>query len=360
MDGQYYNAFNLIPGTGPVKFKKLLAFFGNIEKAWHANTNELTRSGLPQEWIQKFLDNKQRINPTDEYKKLLKKNIKAITISDNNYPARLKQIYDPPHVLYVKGKIIPEDEFAIGIVGSRKISIYGQQVTPDLSVGLSSEGLTIVSGLARGIDTLAHQSTLEAGGRTIAVIGSRLDRQNIYPPQNQKLAEKIATNGAVVSEFPIGTKAMPYHFPLRNRIISGLSLGVLLIEAEEKSGALITAEHALAQNREVFAVPGSIYWPTSAGTNKLIKRGAKLVQNTYDIMEELNLQTIPKAKEPKIIFGASAEENVILNCLCKEPTHIDKIIKMAKLEASVVNAILLEMELKGRIKNLGGLNYIKK
>lgn len=216
-------------------------------------------------------------------------NIKKITLQDKTYPAILKEIHDPPKELYIKGNIIPQDKIAIAVVGTRKCTQHGKQVALDIAGELAKLGITIVSGLAEGIDTFAHQAALENNGRTIAVLGTGIDKKSLYPKSNYILSEKIAKNGAVISEYPPETKGTKFNFPKRNRIVSGLSLGVVVIEAPEKSGALITASLALEQNREVFAVPGSIYEENYQGTNKLIQMGAKLVNNIEDILEELNL-----------------------------------------------------------------------
>lgn len=359
MEEKFLNAFNLVPNIGPAKFKKILAFFDSAESAWQAPESSFKEAGLDQEWITNFLIKRQSLDPEVEFKKLRAEDINILTINDPAYPQRLKEIYDPPQLLYIKGELKADDDFSMGIVGSRKMSIYGQQATPELTKNLARAGLTIISGLARGIDTLAHKTALEAGGRTIAIIGSGIDSQSIYPPQNKLLAEKISQQGAVISEFPIGTLPLAHHFPLRNRIISGLSLGVLVIEAQEKSGALITAHHALAQNREVFALPGSIYSPSSNGTNKLIQQGAKLVRSADDILEELNLTQAILLPEKRKIIASTPEEEKVLNSLSGEPLHIDKIIESTNMEASAASALLLQMEMAGKIKSLGGMNFIK-
>jgi len=271
----------------------------------------------------------------------------------------LKEIYTPPALLYLRGKIEPRDEFSLGIVGTRKLSAYGQQATPFIAAELARAGLTIISGLAKGIDTLAHRAALSAGGRTIAVLGSGLNKTNIYPFSNRRLAEEISRKGAVISEFPLGTQPLAQHFPQRNRIISGLSLGILVIEAPERSGALITAKDALEQNRDVFAIPGPIFAQNSFGTNNLIKMGAKLVGQANDILEELNLSllTEPSSVDKKIIPD-NQEEALILKQLSEEPIHIDKIIKQTKLSTAIVNSNLTLMEMKGKVRNLGGNNYV--
>jgi DNA processing protein len=278
-----------------------------------------------------------------------------LTFFEEDYPKNLKNIYDPPPLIFFKGQIKPEDRKAIAVVGSRKTSSYGRLVTESLVESLASGGITIVSGLARGIDSISHQVALKAKGRTIAVLGSGLDI--IYPPENKKLADKIAENGAVISEFLLGTKPEGTNFPKRNRIISGLCLGVVIVEAGPKSGALLTAQHALEQNREVFAVPGDIRSQGSKGTNNLIKQGAKLVSSIDDILIELNELTSAPAKAERISMLEQAlpkEEKDIFRLLSQEPYHIDKISKELGLRSSEALSFLLSLELKGLVKQLPG------
>jgi DNA processing protein len=355
---KYFNAFNLIDGIGPIAFKKLLAYFKSLKTAWSAEVSEFTQVGLGKSVIEQIRKKRPKINPDWEMGKLIKEGIDLITIQDKNYPKLLKEIYTPPALLYIRGKFKATDQFSLGIVGTRKLSLYGRQITPLITADLAQAGLTIVSGLAKGIDTLAHQTTLETNGRTIAVLGSGLDRKSIYPFINRRLAEKISQNGAVISEFPLGTKPLPQHFPQRNRIISGLSLGVLVIEAPEKSGALITAKDALEQNRDIFAIPGPIFNQNSLGPNNLIKMGAKLVSQANDVFEELNLTSLTKPARKKRISSDNQEEALILKQLSAQPIHIDKIINQTKLSTTVVNSTLTLMEIKGKIKNLGGNNYV--
>ena len=291
---KYFNAFNLIEGIGPITFKKILNHFNHLSNAWSSNINEFNQIGLNKSVIEQIRIKRPKINPDWEMEKLLKENIDLITIQDKNYPKLLKEIYAPPALLYIKGNLEPNDKISIGIVGTRNPSSYGNQITPLITKDLSNFGLTIISGLAKGIDTLAHQATLNANGRTIAVLGTGIDKKSIYPAINIQLAEEITHKGALISEFPIGTQPAAQNFPQRNRIISGLSLGVLVIEASEKSGSLITARNALEQNRDVFAIPGNVFSINSLGPNKLIKMGAKLVSQANDIIEELNLSTLTK------------------------------------------------------------------
>ena len=292
------------------------------------------------------------------FKNREKTNYPAIRINDEQYPAQLTQIASPPEVLYVRGHI-PKDRPMIGIVGTRRSTPYGKRVTEHIVKGLVRAGCTIVSGMAIGIDSEAHKAALEAGGETVAVVGSGIDESVVYPASNRHLAEVIETHGAVTSEFNPYEKSQNHFFPQRNRVISGLSLGVVVIEAKEKSGALITANFALEQNREVFAVPGSIFWDTSAGPNNLIKQGAKAVTCAEEILEELNIP-LPDQNINRI-FSKNPIERQILELLLDKngaPMHIDAIIQKSKLSASQVSSAIVEMELNEKIKNLGGDHYV--
>jgi len=282
--------------------------------------------------------------------------IKTINIQDKNYPKLLKEIKDPPEILYVRGEILPDDSF-FAVVGTRMASSYGKQVALEIAGDLAEAGLTIVSGMAPGIDTFCHQATLERKGRTIAVLGTGLDEKSIYPQSNLKLARKILeTGGTLISEYPPGTPGSKFTFPNRNRIISGISLGVLVVEAKQKSGALITAHYAFKQNRKLFAVPGPIHSLNSKGCHYLIKKGAKLVENANDILKELNLP-FPRFYLGKEIKGENEEENLILGVLKEEALDIDKIIGKTNLTASKVASTLAILEIKGKVRNLGGNIY---
>ena len=287
--------------------------------------------------------------------------IETLTISEKGYPKILKQIYSPPKVLYVKGKILQKDEFAVAIVGSRFASTYGLITAERLGYELASRGVVVISGLAKGIDSAAHRGALKAYGRTIAVLGNGL--KTVYPPENKKLADEIIErNGAVISEFPMETPPIGMNFPRRNRIISGLSLAVIVVEAAKNSGALITADFALEQNREVFAVPGKIDSPTSFGTNELIKQGAKLVQTADDVIEELGLKlSDSKTKSDKNILkpNLSSEEAVIYKNLTTEPRYLDEIAQDTSLSVSKAMELLLKLQLKKLVKELPGKNFIK-
>ena len=280
--------------------------------------------------------------------------IKTISINDGNYPKLLKEIKDAPEILYFRGELKPEEN-CFAVVGTRRCSTYGKEIVLEIAGDLAGTGLTIVSGLAPGIDSLTHQATLERGGRTIAVLGTGIDEKSIYPQENLKLAEKIVeSGGCLISEYPPGTHGSEFTFPKRNRIISGLSLGVLIIEAKQKSGALITANWAKKQGRKVFAVPGPIHSSNSKGCHYLIKQGAKLVENANDILKELNLPIKEGGKE---IAGETPEENLILGVLKEEALDADKIIEKTKLSVAKVASALAILEIKGKVRNLGGNIY---
>ncbi len=282
--------------------------------------------------------------------------IRKITIDDKNYPKALKELKDAPKVLFIKGEI-KNEELCFAIVGSRRYSSYGKQAALDIAGQLADSGITIVSGLAPGIDTFAHQAAVERKKRTIAVLGTGIDEKSLYPKENIPLSRRIIElGGCLISEYPEGTQATRFTFPQRNRIISGLSKGVLVVEAKEKSGSLITANWALQQKRKLFAVPGPIYSLNSKGPNLLIKRVAKLAENADDILKELGLFDLKSAKENKI-KGDSDEENLILNVLEEESLYLDKIIEKTKLNAATAASILTILEMKGAIRNLGGNVY---
>lgn len=354
---KYWNAFKFFPGFNLIFLKKIVGYFPSLEVAYQASYEELKKTGLDEKTVAEFLIKKQEISPDKEWEKLEQEKINIVTVKDKNYPLLLKEIYDPPTVLYYRGNLKTEGE-RIGVVGTRKYTPYGKQVTEKITSELAENGIEIISGLALGIDTFAHQSALNKNGYTIAVLGCGINQDNIYPPQNRALAEKIiAKDGAVISEYPYGTPPLKYNFPARNRIISGLSLGTLVIEAPYESGALITARSAIEQNREVFAVPGNIYNHNSEGVNNLIKLGAHLTISGQDILDALDLKQIIKPRDKKII-PRSKEEEIVLKFLSKEPIHIDKLVELSKLETPKVSSLLALMEIEGKIKNLGSMNYV--
>ena len=322
-DIKYWVGFNSIPGIGRVRLAQLENYFGNLENAWKAPAGELKRAGIDSAALRMIARYRPEISPEAAMENLEQHGIKALTCHDSGYPSRLKEIYDYPPVIYLRGSLLPEDEWCLAVVGTRRASAYGKQVTEELVTDLARASIAIVSGLARGIDTIAHKSALKAGGRTLAVFASGLDI--VYPGENARLAREITEQGCLISEYPLGTRPRADNFPRRNRILSGLSLGALVTEAGETSGAMITARMALEQNREVFAVPGGILSPGSRGTNRLLQEGAKLVREYTDVLEELNLTTVTRQMEMKEILPETDSEAALLAQLGSEPVHIDEV-----------------------------------
>ena len=355
-DIEYWVGFSIIPGIGRVKSSQLETYFGGLEAAWKASPAELKRAGLDSGSVNAIASWRTKISLEAEMEKLDRYGVKVFTWHDPGYPSRLKEIYDYPPVIYVRGSLLPEDEWCLAVVGTRRATVYGRQVTEEIVADLAQNKITIVSGLARGIDSVAHHSALEAGGRSIAVFASGLD--TVYPAENAELARRIMQHGALISEYPLGTKPRAENFPRRNRIMSGLSLGVLITEAGGTSGAMITAHMALEQNREVFAIPGSILSSTSNGTNRLIQEGAKLVRDCTDILEELNLSAVARQIEFKEVIPASDTESLLLKKLSAEPTHIDEVCRSSGLPVATVSSTLAMMELKGLVKQVGTMNYV--
>jgi DNA processing protein len=353
---QYWVAFSLIPHIGRVKMAQMETFFSSLAEAWQAEPGALQQAGLDSSAITSIVSWRPRISPEAEMEKLSHAGVRALTYRDEDYPARLKEIYDYPPVLYVRGSLLPKDKWCLAVVGTRKATVYGKQVAEEIVTDLVRNKITIVSGLARGIDTVAHRAALEAGGRSIAVFATGLD--SVYPAENANLAERVLQNGAVVSEYPLGTKPRPDYFPRRNRIMSGLCLGVLVVEADEASGAIITAHLALEQDREVFAIPGSILSPASRGTNRLIQEGAKLIRSYTDILEELNLTAVARQLEMKEAVPASDNESLLLQHLGTEPIHIDEVCRGSGLPIATVSSTMAVMEIKGLVKQVGNMNYI--
>jgi DNA processing protein len=356
---KYLNALNIISGVGPQKMKMLLAYFSDPETAWKADFSELRAAKIGEKLAERIIGERGSINPDEEWEKLEKENIKIITPDLPDYPDLLKEISNPPYLLYAKGKTdFINSAPLISIVGSRKYTSYGSQATQNFSRDLAGAGFIVVSGMALGIDTFAHRGALAASGKTVAVLGNGLDDKSIYPRNNFNLSRVIAENGTLLSEYPIGTQAGILTFPARNRIVAGLSLGTLIVEAGEKSGALITAQMALDSNREVFSVPGSIFSPQSFGTNNLIKKGARIVASLKDILEEFDL-SISKEPEKNILkIPDSENEKILLAILSSDPIHIDNISKLSRLGTAEASATLSMMEIKGWAKNIGGQNYI--
>ncbi len=359
---KFLNAFNSIPNLGPSSLRLLKNHFGNFAEAWHAGNDAFKNIGLEARTREGLLWKKPSINPDREMEKMVKEKIWIITEDDNLFPNILKEIPYPPLLLYGTGNpqtlgTLGKSKTCVAVVGTRKPTGYGLQTCEKIASELASSGIVITSGLAIGIDTKAHQTTLDNKGATVAIIGSGIDQPSIFPPENQGLARKIVeAGGLVISEYAPGTPAVKEHFPQRNRIISGLSRGVVVIEARERSGALITARFALDQNREVFAVPGSIFSLSAFGPHKLIRDGAKLITSARDVLEELGLDYTGMSGE---IFESLDEQEKIILGFLEEPLGIDVLKEKTKLDTSVVMTSLSLLELKGLIRNLGQDTYQK-
>jgi len=355
-DKRFWVGFNLIKGIGAVRMQGLVAYFGGLESAWKAAPAELAQAGLGWKLIERVVQARESVDLEKVWENIEKQGIKILTWQDETYPPRLKEIDQPPPVLYIRGEYLPDDLFAVAIVGTRRITSYGRQITEELSAFLAANGMTVISGLARGVDAVAHQTSLKAGGRTIAVLGSGVDK--IYPPEHRGLAQQIMERGAIISDYAPGTPPEASNFPPRNRIISGLALAVVVVEAGETSGALITAEFAAEQGREVFAVPGSILAPQSKGTNKLIQNGALPLLSVNDLMQALDITRVGEQKAARKIMPADAIEAKLLTVLTYEPLHVDEIRNQAELPIEKVSAALVLMELKGMVRQVGGMNYV--
>jgi DNA processing protein len=358
---EYWIAFNMLPDIGPVLARRLLSHFGNPINVFQASTSELKHvQDIGESRIKSITGFNQWDIVHNEIENAKKKGIKIVTFNNSKYPYMLRNLPDAPLLLYVKGEIRDDDRYAVAIVGSRQATGYGLRVAETISSALTSYGLTIVSGMARGIDAASHKGALRSGGRTLAVMGSGIDVP--YPMENKGLIETVALKGAVISEFPLGTAPNRENFPKRNRIISGLSLGVLVVEATVDSGSLITVQYALEQGKEVFALPGNVTSKNSKGTNKLIKNGAKLVENAEEIIEELRPQIKGILKEQRLNSGRdvpemSEEEKTIYRFLDTEPKHIDLIIRGTNMPGSKALSLLLSLELKGIVRQVEGKRF---
>lgn len=352
---QYLLAWAATLLIGRQRLKKLTDFFPDLKTAWQADFFALLSAGFDEKTAAKIKERQKQIDPEKEWEKIIKAKVSLLALTDPDYPPLLKQISRPPILLFYQGDLNGLAAPTLAVVGTRQNSWYGEAVIKKIIPDLVAQNITIISGLAQGIDALAHRATLNANGKTIAVLGNGLNRQTTNIFLMKKIIER---GGAVISEYPLDFKAEKYTFPQRNRLIAGLSLGTLVVEAPEKSGALITAYHALEQNREVFAAPGNINSPNAAGANNLIKNGAKLVNGSEDILVELNLATEKKFQPALKIFLGSGEEEKIIQILNQGKAHVDKIIKLSKININVLLSALSNLELKGIIQDLGGKNYI--
>ncbi len=352
----YWVGFNHIKGIGAVRTRKLLDFFGKLSTAWQAPFQSLKAAGLPDKAIESLKQKRITLDLEKNWDSINQKGIQILTWLDEDYPRHLREIDQPPPVIYYKGQILPQDDWAVSIVGTRRVTVYGRQITHDTALYLAGNRITVVSGLARGVDAIAHQAAIEAGGRTIAVLGSGVDV--IYPPEHKKLADAIIQQGAIVSDYPPGTAPEGSNFPPRNRIIAGLSRATIVIEAGEKSGALITAKFSIDQGRDVFAVPGSILSPMSKGTNNLIQNGAIPLTNPKDVLETLNYSQIIAHQAAREILTSNPLETRILQALSHEPVHVDEICVKLDLPVGEVTAALTMMELKGMVQQTGTMEYL--
>lgn len=357
---KYWVGLSLVNGIGPIRLKRLVEHFGSPERVWKASKEELTAvSGIYLKQAQEILKTRESVDLDRFLRYCKEEEIQILSPEDSEFPANLMHIFDPPSVIYYRGTLMAEDVYSIAIVGSRKMTAYGRRVTRMLARDLVVKGFTIVSGMALGVDGVAHQAALEAGGRTIAVLGSGLNQ--IYPREHTQLYDEIIRSGAVVSTYPPETFPEKGHFPARNRIISGLSLGTLVVEAGKRSGALITADQALEQNREVFAVPGSIFNNQSYGTNALIQKGAKLVTSAQDLFDELGelaiRRELPCGKSVEKLPALTLVQTQVLSLLERGEVGFDQLLEQIEISVSELNTVLLELELMGLVLQEPGLKF---
>ena len=356
MDKRYWVGFNLVKGIGAVRLQGLRDHFGELALAWQAPVDALQAAGLSPKLAARVAQVRAGVDLSKILSRMMAQGIEILTWDDTLYPPRLKEIDQPPPVLYVRGALTTEDSWAVAVVGTRRVSPYGRQVAEELASFLATNGVTVISGLARGVDAIAHQSALKAGGRTIAVMGCGVDR--IYPPEHTQLAEKLIAHGALISDYAPGTPPDASNFPPRNRIISGLSMATVVVEAGETSGALITAQFAIDQGREVFAVPGNILAPQSKGTNKLIAQGAHPLLSVRDLLDVLNLTRVAEQRFVRKALPTDETEAKLMSVLTHEPLHMDEIRNQTGLPIERVSATLVMMELKGFVRQVGGQNYV--
>ena len=356
-DRAFYVALSMVPDMGPGRMHRLLRHFGTMSAAWQAAPAAWRSAGLEPAISAALERARGEIDPALELDRLAKANISVLIWADAAFPPLLRQVPSPPICLYMRGALETRDELAVAIVGTRNATAYGRSVTRRLAGDLAANGVTVVSGLARGIDAAAHRAALEVGGRTIAVFGCGLDV--IYPPEHRRLAKEVAAQGALISEYPLGRQPAAEQFPVRNRLISGLSLGVVITESRARSGALITAEFAGQQGRDVFAVPGSILHQSSAGPHRLIQDGAKLVMSVEDILSELNIHLAGRQAELTSAIPMSVEEERIYAQLDGDPVHVDEISARTDIPVQQVSSLLALMEVRGLVSTVGPLTYAR-
>lgn len=353
----YWIAFNRVTGIGPARLRALLEQCGTIEHAWRASVQELRAARLDRTTIEALLEARRTVDPGREFERIKRSGVTVYTWDDPEYPEGLRTIDRSPPVLYVRGTLVPQDEMAVAVVGTRHASIYGREVAHNVGAALAQNGVTVVSGMALGVDTVAHRAALDAGGRTLAVLGSGVDE--LYPAQNRALAEAISEHGALVSDYALGTKPDARNFPPRNRIISALSRAVVIVEAGERSGALITAEFAAEQGRELFAVPGSILNAGSVGCNNLIRDGATPLLSIDDVLRYLDLERVGLQRAVRAAIPAEPDEARVLAHLSTEPRHMDEVVRAAGLPSAQVSSLLVVMEIKGLVRQSSPMHYVK-
>lgn len=336
---------------------RLYEMFGSLGAAWNAPDSRLQAAELGEQTLTNLLRTRPTINLSTEYQKVIRAGATILTFVDSDYPPLLREMDEPPALLYMRGRLLPHDERALAVVGTRKATKYGQDAAYQLASEVAQQGITIISGLAQGIDAAAHKGALQAGGRTIAVLGSGVDV--IYPQEHAALAERIIENGAILSEMPMGARPIAANFPRRNRILSGMTLGVLVVEAPEKSGALITAGLAAEQGREVFAVPANIFNMMGQGTNRLIQDGAKLVMCAADILDELHLtyNNIQMRAQITALVPDNPLEAAVMAHLTTDPLHIDELVRLSGLSTPEVSSTLTILEVKGVAQMVGHMQY---
>lgn len=352
----YWIGFNKVAGIGPTRLGALLNLCGSIEEAWRASIQQLQQAGLDRRTQANLLEARRTVNLTKAWQEVERADVTVLTWDDADYPSNLREIEAPPPVLYVRGKLEQKDEMAIAIVGTRRASAYGREIAHLSAAEFANNNVTVVSGLALGVDAIAHKATLEAGGRTIAVLGSGVDQ--LYPAQNRELAHQIIKQGAIVSEYPLGTRPEASNFPPRNRIISGLSRGIVVVEAGIQSGSLITAKFAAEQGRDVFAVPGSILHPSSAGCNALIRDGAIPFLSVNDVLDHLDFAQLHQERAIRQIMPTDPFESELLSTLSHDPCHIDDLVRHLSWSSAQVSSTLTMMELKGIIRHVGNMHYV--
>ena len=349
---------SLAPNLGAIRIQQLVAKFEDPVSAWEASGSQLASHGYTPKFVRSFLGFRDKVQLQHELQRISDAGAYLLTLDDENYPAILRSIPDYPPVLYVRGQYLEEDQQAIAVVGTRSATRYGKEAARFLTRGLTRHGFTIISGMALGIDEIAHETALRHDGRTIAVLGNGIDV--IYPREHMRLAQRILENGTLISELPLGTPPKAGNFPRRNRIVSGLAQGVLVVEAPKASGALITAEAALEQGRDVFAVPNNIFNIQGGGTNRLIQEGAKIVTRIQDILDEYHVSYHPTVQKPLRTAepqDLTEHEQLVYKQLSLEPIHIDTIIRNCPLSAAEVSSTLTMLELKGVAQTVGQMQY---